>query len=582
MTPRFVGLFANTEAARPKAQALAEQVRRTLALEVRLSLPNAQILAAPEVAVRKAGGTGVVLGRLFKASPGFEAAPSALEPGLLDAPADGLVRRYWGEYVAIAVAPDDGVLVLRDPSGAVPVYYGVHDGLAAFVSDLALWRELSLFSDRPSSEFLSQVLSFPLLRLPATGVEGVLELLAGQVARVGAWGAASGAIQLHSGWAPWSHAKVETGMSFDEASQAVGAAVRDSVSALARGCGPMAMRLSGGLDSSLVATSLHQAGRRPTCIHLHAPGPGGDERRYAQAVAEDAGFDLVVASPSPAPMSDAPHPPTFRPPSGLRLLEGVDRALSSALAGLDAQAVFTGSGGDSVFLHLNSVTPAADRLRAFGPGRRFWRTASEIASIRQVTTWAVASRSLRHVVRPRPPWRVDLRFLDPDTALYMPKPHPWLADPAGPSPGRTAHIHAILGIQNHVDPALRPSPVPLVNPLLSQPVMEACLKVPSWLWVAGGADRAVARAAFSGQTPELVLQRRGKGRLESYCGQVYALSRTKLQEVLLDGLLAQRGLLDLPAIQSYLDAPGAPRDAGFYRLFELADVELWLRGWSTV
>ncbi|MGC1302147.1 MAG: asparagine synthase-related protein, partial [Caulobacteraceae bacterium] len=131
-----------------------------------------------------------------------------------------------------------------------------------------------------------------------------------------------------------------------------------------------------------------------------------------------------------------------------------------------------------------------------------------------------------------------------------------------------------------LDPALRPSPVPLLHPLLAQPVMETCLAMPSWLWVEGGVDRAVARGAFREDLPDLVVQRRGKGSLHGYFTRVFEASRGVLRELLADGVLARRGLVDGAAVRAYLDQPRRPRDLDFYRLFELADVELWLRGWG--
>jgi asparagine synthase (glutamine-hydrolysing) len=167
-----------------------------------------------------------------------------------------------------------------------------------------------------------------------------------------------------------------------------------------------------------------------------------------------------------------------------------------------------------------------------------------------------------------------------DWAPERRRQHPWLRDARWSLPGRRARITAVLRIQHLLDPVLRPSPVPLLHPLLTQPVIETCLSIPSWLWVTGGIDRAAARAAFRAQLPELVVQRRGKGSLHAYFVKVYRQSRQALRELLLGGVLARRGFIDEGAVAAYLDRPDHKVDPGFYRLFELADVELWLRAWS--
>jgi asparagine synthase (glutamine-hydrolysing) len=110
--------------------------------------------------------------------------------------------------------------------------------------------------------------------------------------------------------------------------------------------------------------------------------------------------------------------------------------------------------------------------------------------------------------------------------------------------------------------------------------MEYCLRVPTWLWLKGGRNRAVARAAFAGLLPEEIILRRTKGRLESMCERAYGANRETLTTLLLDGALSKAGLLDRPALETYLRRPGPPPDEAYFRMFDLAALELWLRSGS--
>ena len=114
----------------------------------------------------------------------------------------------------------------------------------------------------------------------------------------------------------------------------------------------------------------------------------------------------------------------------------------------------------------------------------------------------------------------------------------------------------------------------------AQPIVELCLRVPSWLWFTGGRDRAVARAAFRGIVPDRILDRCGKGSLESMFMKGYLKSRTKLRAFLGDGCLAQHGIIDADALAAYLALPGQPRDAGYIRILEITSAEQWLRSFS--
>ena len=91
-------------------------------------------------------------------------------------------------------------------------------------------------------------------------------------------------------------------------------------------------------------------------------------------------------------------------------------------------------------------------------------------------------------------------FLDADAAATSQEPHPWLAPHPSLGPGKADQIRMVAGIHHFL-----PDPAPLtpasLHPLLAQPLLELCLRIPSWLWVAGGRDRALARGWSRCQRP---------------------------------------------------------------------------------
>jgi asparagine synthase (glutamine-hydrolysing) len=136
-----------------------------------------------------------------------------------------------------------------------------------------------------------------------------------------------------------------------------------------------------------------------------------------------------------------------------------------------------------------------------------------------------------------------------------------------------------MRIQNISDGKERLSLAPVYYPLLSQPLVELCLRIPSWMWISGGRNRALARDAFAVSLPPAILTRRSKGDFTAFCGSIYARNRTVLVEHILGGWLSDQGLLDRTAVEAYLADPTPARDYGFYRLLEIAAVETWARSW---
>lgn len=84
----------------------------------------------------------------------------------------------------------------------------------------------------------------------------------------------------------------------------------------------------------------------------------------------------------------------------------------------------------------------------------------------------------------------------------------------------------------------------MLHPLLSQPVVELCRGLTTPALTRGGRDRVVSREAFRGRLPAPVIDRRGKGDLTAHYGRVIAASLGLLLPLLLDGCLAEAGLLD--------------------------------------
>src|SRR3546814_984119 len=75
-------------------------------------------------------------------------------------------------------------------------------------------------------------------------------------------------------------------------------------------------------------------------------------------------------------------------------------------------------------------------------------------------------------------------------------------------PGKAAHVAMLARAQKSIELYPRADAPPQIVPLLSQPVVELCLSIPTWQWVHGGRDRAVARAAFAGILPDLLVERK--------------------------------------------------------------------------
>jgi asparagine synthase (glutamine-hydrolysing) len=345
--------------------------------------------------------------------------------------------------------------------------------------------------------------------------------------------------------------------------------------------------LSGGLDSSVVATCLGHAGRQLTCMTMISGEGYGDEREYAQIMAQAIGSDLLELRYSMDDIdlssSVAAHVP--KPIGSIQ-----ERALFAAIIGqcrsVGTETVFTGNGGDNVFYNSSSVRPFFDRMRQGDGILGAVRTARDISAVTGVTP----TRAVRAIARSwfqfrgHYKWARETDFLTPEIgkiARDMHLEHPWLDSPRRAPAGKKGHVALLLRMQNHVEGYLRPYGVAMINPLTSQPVVELALRIPTWQQLDGGINRAVVRRAFEADLPALIRDRRHKGSPGGFAMSILDRKRDEIGERLMEGRLAARGYIDRDAVGAALDK-GQAMGFGYMRLLAFLDLQAWAEHWENV
>ena len=544
-----------------------------LDLPLRLETPELLLVAAEGTACLK-DGQAILVGQIFDCT---NKRMSRLPEAIGGQECGGDLRRalhgHWGNF-ALFIGSDEQAEVYREPSGSVAVFRCGGAAGTIFVSDGELALQLGLL-ERPDldMQFIVHWLQFPFLRTRRTGLADVTEVLPGTLTRrtgSGDWGD----IQL---WHP--AAFVGRDRRIDDPVEAT-RRLRDTLQAIvpAQPDGSRAvLRLSGGLDSSIIAASLAPAEADFSCINFATRSRDGDERDYARDVARQLGLRLVeVEEPEAARSLDRPLPPSLRPLIN-PLLAPYEDAVRQVADELRASLLIDGTGGDNLFCAIASAAPVIDALKGAGP-RASAQAVADVAARANCTIWEVLTAAARRTWRPRRDWKEDRSFLVREALLRAPELHPWLENLRAPA-GKREHVEALVHIQHFLD---RPgSSTALLHPLLAQPLLELCLRIPSWLWVRGGRDRAVARDAFDGLVPASVLQRRTKGSLQSMLYRSFSQLRVEMRELLVDGELARFRIVDRSSIDEALTAYAWMSDEVQMRISEMVALECWLQSWRS-
>lgn len=490
-----------------------------------------------------------------------------------------LIERFWGDYVALIVHSDpDQIRALRSPSGGLHAYRADRGGLAFLASDADVLVASGTADCEINWDFVAHHLRYPHLVGALTGLVGVSEIFPGDIQDI-----SSAEGKRRALWSPWTYSDRERQLDdIARAQENLRATIFDAVGALKGSARSILLELSGGLDSSILAAALLHSGACARAVNLVTATREGDERDYARATAARTGLSLEEELlPSHVDLTRLPATRLARPGIPAILRDADDRLLARGRVH-NCDAYFTGSGGDAVFCSLASAAAAADIYLEYGLGWRFGRTVRALSTVHAASLWQVARLAIRQARRGalHRGWAPADAFLLPEAMPAAPQYHPWLDEPANARPGERAHIRSIMSTLAHLDGYAREEQAGLILPLLSQPVIETCLSIPSWLWVEGGRDRAVARLAFRSYLPAKVLNRRTKGRIDAYCVGNLARGLGAVRPFLLDGVLAASGLFDTGALEQSLLPGNALDPASVYRILPLIDVEAWLRSWA--
>jgi asparagine synthase (glutamine-hydrolysing) len=249
-------------------------------------------------------------------------------------------------------------------------------------------------------------------------------------------------------------------------------------------------------------------------------------------------------------------------------LHGVDMVYDADMAGrarkVRATGLLTGQGGDAVFFQSPDPLVFADRIRREG----LWGLEpSHLAAVARWTrhsVWTIARHSLFPKPRPLAPGRR----------------HRWLEGAGSLAPGKARQVQQLANCQTYWSDCLRARSATLLHPLLTQPVMEHCLAIPTDRLTLGARDRGLARAAFADRLPSPIVERRDKGDLSRFYALVVRQSAAVFKELLVDGRLADQGLIDTDGFDQALSDASLIWDPATNRFLILSALEVWARTWE--
>ncbi len=416
------------------------------------------------------------------------------------------------------------LLLARDPVGVKPLYYADVPGGLLFASELKALRGHPAFPAELDMEALAAYLTCEYVPAPLSIYRRARKLLPGHLLAMGPEGA-----RLERYW-DWD-IPASPGFTREEAAGRVHAEVLRSVRGQLVSDVPLGVFLSGGVDSSIVAACMTEAGGTVESFSIGFEDPSFDESACARAAAEHLGCDhhehafsekeLLDEVPRVLGMLDEP----FADPSVF------PTALLSRFARGRVTVALGGDGGDELFagyptywVHrrygLYRAMPGFMRRAGLGLADRVLPVSHANLTLpyklRKFRDGAEYDMPLRHHLwlgawTPR-----RLARLMPGAPAPAEPPGAWI--PPAPSSDRVTraqwldvHTYLLEDILAKVDRASMMASLEARVPLLDPGIVRMAFAMP-WSWkLDGRSGKAVFRDAFAGAFPAGHFDRPKKG-----------------------------------------------------------------------
>jgi asparagine synthase (glutamine-hydrolysing) len=540
------------------------------------------------------GAAGVILGTLF-AKPDVITDTANPQPirtfdaqqteRVIQSRGRDLATHYWGSYVALFRGSGDETVVVRAPQGRLPCLHASFHGVRVLFSHPKYFLRLNISTPTINWDYLLNAVS-GVGPVDQTGLQEVQQLAPGQRAEFHPQD-----VQLSWIWRPEPFAA-------DVLSDPITAAstlrtiVRYTTHAWASCFERIVLTLSGGFDSSTVLSCLHDAPTRPqvTCLTRFDSSAVGDERNYARTAAQHYSVELIEHPRVPYRLADALEATDLseQPASSIGKFDMVQRE-QTLCRSIGARTIFDGAGGDIVFYNNVPTLACVDRVSQTGFQAGLFDFALNCARSEGLSVWrvlmAAVQQGRRRSWRPNEQLLELHRLLAPQSveAIKGTAFEESFREQSGRAlpPGKAWQAYALLLPQPYNPPFLDATQAEYISPLLSQPVVELALRIPTYVLFLNGISRGLARVAFAADLPAAITRRSTKGGAEDYASRLVRNDLGFARELLLEGALVRRGILSKARVEEALSDMPSSFSEGIGEMLLYLNIESWLRTWDS-
>lgn len=518
----------------------------------------------------------IIFGKLFekKDSKSFQVNSNSQ----LDITLEELIKNYWGSYIAIIFDKDE-VRVFRDPSASKESLWYKDNERRIIFSDIKSLYDKTKKRFEVNHEYIASTLYLSRVNNNRTALKNVFSLKPGYCLNV----------KDCKEECVWSPVQFANNRNKDQDIKVLEAKLKDTIIDCIKTWGDVydsvLLNLSGGLDSSIVAICLKLFNNITlNALNISFDSVVGDELKYAQELCEKYNIPLHVfklINPKinlKTRLSIFPY--QHRPLKyglGFECLEEEELLLKDK----KVEAIFSGCGGDVLFQSMNSIFITQDYYRDHGL-KGLFNISRRVAELTDRTVWDIYTKSISNKYFQGRKYlyegSVNSELINNKYSLIINNDyvsHPWHHSISNLNNGKKFQIAGLIDTENFYTYRKTSEYVDIVHPLLSQPIIELCLSIPSYILMPNLINRGLLRNAFKSYLPNSTYLRRSKGKIGNFYDELIKYNYEDICSTLNDGNLINSEILSKEWLDQNMKKGIADQNIRM-QLFQLMTTETWL------
>ncbi|MFA6535621.1 MAG: asparagine synthase-related protein [Candidatus Babeliales bacterium] len=505
-------------------------------------------------------------------------------PLLIDNP-QKISDLFWGRYVGVLYnMTSKAITLIRDPQGLSTLFYVQNsDGIIFSTEIELLYKVLEIKPSIDLTYFAEHIINKN-QSLPTTPFQGIKELLPGMGLCVTLDGKISQMLL-------WNISSLKSSFITDENAfeEELLATLKSCTKAWVGDASGVCVELSGGADSSgimLLLQSLLPDDKKLMAVnYIDSQTQSSNEIEHAQEVADVCNVSLHFLDWQNASLFDKlPH--SWRPnkPSSLLLFYNHRKQLQELAWQNNCPEIMNGQGGDHVFLAPPPINALADHWLDHG-FNGITTSIKGLSSVYRMPLMPLIYDNAKAVVNYYGKFHASQSsstlFLNKNFAKTFKQHEFYIKNTLNKFyPAKAIQIESLCQAVAFSERDQFAYNTIITHPLLSQPIVELALKIPTYQSFKDGYDRIFFRRAISRIKKTKSLWRMIKGQTTGTIVKQCAYHAQDIKDIILNGKLVSGGMIDKNWLNKELVQMRHGQAENLWPIIHILTGQLWLNQWE--